>query len=112
MNKEYRNHTGNTIKVKNKNNQLVEFKKEELLVYVEYKEKEINNEIFKIVKQSPKEIINLPPEKENVLIIVSIQVLEAAKYLGIKRTDLIAPNTVTGARKDNNKILYTNSFIK
>jgi len=58
-----------------------------------------------------KRIIGLPKPEDNVFYIVSSIVLIALKAMGIKRNDVVAPNTNDAVRDSSGRIVGVKSFM-
>lgn len=105
------NLTPHDIKIIGRNNQLITIPKSGIIARVRTKSyrPEIINDEFIVYKQRIEEVIDLPEPSKDVIYIVSNVVLKALW----KRTDLIAPNTTNGAKKDEEgNIEQVHSFIR
>lgn len=64
-----------------------------------------------VYKQRCVKIMELPEEQEGIKYLVSHVVLSASRMLKMKRKDLFAPNTTTGADKTKGQVNFVDSLI-
>lgn len=109
------NLTGHEIKILTTKNQIEIIPPSGLVARITTSDynREILDDNYVTYKQRVTKIIDLPEQQtEGIYYIVSHVVLAACKKVMPKRNDLLAPNTTTGAIKENGTVQYVTSLIK